>query len=189
MWNGLTKHSEVPCTLSWMLSCFSHVFLTAWGDFAGEVRPQQPFDSHAFPSFSFGKNVFSVPYFLFIAPFSSDPAPSMPPPGAVKVQLSLSALHYPALGVSRAGAEKQRSGKKKKGKYGMIFKHFWEAVGVVRDYLNRCYPSLISALLSSTSFIKCKKKLNIPERSATHTVYCKKQGTRQFVCRVKPVYW
>lgn len=34
----------------------------------GEERACRPFDSHTFSTFSFGKNVFSLPYFLFIAP-------------------------------------------------------------------------------------------------------------------------
>lgn len=46
-----------------------------WGEFAGEARPQWPLASHSFPSFSFGKNLFSVPHFLFIAPFSSSSPP------------------------------------------------------------------------------------------------------------------
>lgn len=48
------------------------------------------------------------PLFPFITPCSGHSSPpSTPPPGAVKMQLSLSALHYPTRGPSRAGSGKQ----------------------------------------------------------------------------------
>lgn len=60
----------------------------------------------------------------------------------------------------------------------MIFKHFWEVVGVAMDYLNRCYPSFFSALLSSTSFKK-KKIIYARKEPCTFTVKTKEPGIVQ----------
>lgn len=137
--------------------CSSHFF--GWGDFTGEVWARWPFDSPDFPSFSFGKNSFSAPYFLFIASCSSGPAPSMPPPGAVKVQLLLSALYYPARGAGQ-GQRRKGVGKKERKVRDDILA-FLGSCGCSCELLEQVSPCFFSALLSYTSswkgFKKCQK--------------------------------
>lgn len=111
---------------------------------------------HPLPLIHVERLFFPAFCFLIITPFSCSPTLFTSPPDAVRVQLLLSALLSTSRGEQGRAGQRSRKGREKRvsGKYEMIFSHFWEAVGVVLDYLNRCYPNFFSVLPSSASLEK-----------------------------------
>lgn len=94
----------------------------------------------------------------------------MPPPGTVKMQLSLSALYYPAPGgVSRAGAEEKKKWRMKEGgekcsgwRFGVFL---WKVAGLAEGDFKKGV-TLVSFLhwLPSTRFFLGRRKCLVWER-------------------------